>query len=239
MLLRMLRPFLQAHWSHLCILSYEVPREVLQPLVPRGLTLDTRDGKCFASLVAFDFVDTKFRGIAWPFCKDFPEVNLRYYVRHGEKRGVCFLSEFVPSRPVAWIARHWYNEPYQRLRMQSNTHRTAHGMEVKHKFWFDGKAQAIEVSAGRDAPLAPSADSWEHFFKEHEWGFTVDHSGVTRCYRVVHPIWQCYRVEWANAAVDWTRVYGPAWKILKGAKPFNALLAEGSAIGVYPAMPIR
>ncbi|HWN91309.1 MAG TPA: DUF2071 domain-containing protein, partial [Verrucomicrobiae bacterium] len=106
------RPFLTARWSNLAILTWEVPPALLEPHLPAGLELDRRDGAAFASLVAFDFLDTRVLGIPWPGFTRFPEVNLRFYVRRGERRGVVFIREFVPQAVVGWVARALYNEPY-------------------------------------------------------------------------------------------------------------------------------
>jgi uncharacterized protein len=106
------RPFLTARWSNLAIITWEVPPALLEPHLPAGLELDRRGGAAFASLVAFDFLGTRVWGVAWPGLSDFPEINLRFYVRLGERRGVVFIREFVPSPLVAWVARAIYNEPY-------------------------------------------------------------------------------------------------------------------------------
>jgi hypothetical protein len=73
----------------------------------------------FVSMVMFDFLQTRVQGVRWPGCVNFPEINLRFYVRHAGQRGVCFVRELVPRRLIAWIARTIYNEPYQVARMQS------------------------------------------------------------------------------------------------------------------------
>src|SRR5262249_58326885 len=96
-----------------------VPDDRPRPALPPGLELDRRDGRAFASLVAFDFLDTRVLGVPWPGYRNFPEVNLRFYVRRGGERGVVFVREFVPARLVAWLARQIYNEPYTALRMSS------------------------------------------------------------------------------------------------------------------------
>src|SRR5260221_10578986 len=111
--------FLTARWSNLIIASYVAPRKLLSPLLPPGLELDCRDGQCFVSLVAFDFHNTKVLGVPWPGFQNFLELNLRFYVRHGNQRGVVFVREFVPRRLVAWMARTLYNEPYHASRMSS------------------------------------------------------------------------------------------------------------------------
>src|SRR5450432_3678461 len=89
----MKKPFLTARWTNLAMLTYRLDPALLQPFVPPGCSLDLIDGSAFASLVAFDFSDTRVFGIQWPGFINFPEINLRFYVRHhdqtGEHRGVC------------------------------------------------------------------------------------------------------------------------------------------------------
>lgn len=233
-----IKPFLRAHWSHLCVISYDVPEELLTPYLPRGLTLDMREGKCFASLVAFDFENARVKGIAWPGFREFPEVNLRFYARRGSERGVVFVREYVPSRVVSWVARRVYNEPYERAAMTSRIHHTMDGLEVKHTLEREGKKSRIIVSATKEPPLLPESDGWESFFIDQEWGFGKGRLGETVRYRVVHPRWLVYKVEWAEVHVDWARLYGGAWACLKGRKPCSTILAEGSEVAVFPAQPV-
>ncbi len=49
----MARTFLKARWQNLVIVTYAVPRALLEPRLPSGLELDEREGRVFASLVAF------------------------------------------------------------------------------------------------------------------------------------------------------------------------------------------
>src|SRR5262249_34292929 len=107
------RPFLTANWINLFVVTYAVPPEILKPFLWPGLSLDLRGGDAFVSLVVFDFSDTRVRGISWPGYRNFPELNLRFYVRQGTERGVVFIREIVGKRLVAWIARTLYNEPYR------------------------------------------------------------------------------------------------------------------------------
>ena len=81
------RAFLTARWHNLILANYAVPEGLLTPLLPPGVELDRRDGQCWASLVGFQFLDTRVIGIAWPGFRNFPEWNLRFYVRHEGRRG--------------------------------------------------------------------------------------------------------------------------------------------------------
>src|SRR5688572_4101608 len=111
------RPFLTAEWRHLVMLNWRVDPAVLEPLVPRGTTLDAWQGGHYLSLVGFLFLRTRVLGVPVPFHRDFEEVNLRFYVRRTVgsevRRGVCFIRELVPRRAIALTARLAYNEPYR------------------------------------------------------------------------------------------------------------------------------
>src|SRR5260370_5945784 len=69
--------FLTARWINLLLATYAVPPELVASYLPAGIEPDARDGRAFASLVAFDFRDTRVLGVAWPGFRNFPEVNLR------------------------------------------------------------------------------------------------------------------------------------------------------------------
>src|SRR6202162_2508683 len=132
------RPFLTAQWSNLVILTYEVPPALLEPHLPAGLELDRRGGAAFASIVAFDFLDTRVWGVPWPGFRAFPEVNLRFYVRRGEQRGVVFIREFVPRPLVAWLARAIYNEPYLVAPIESAVAEEASALVMIRRLQFAG-----------------------------------------------------------------------------------------------------
>jgi uncharacterized protein len=78
------RPFLTAEWRHLCLVTYAVDAALLMPRLAPGLELDTREGRAFVSLVAFDSLNTRVKGVKWPWHVNFPEINLRFYVRRVE-----------------------------------------------------------------------------------------------------------------------------------------------------------
>ena len=115
------RTFLTARWLQLAMINYEVDRRVLDALVPYGTQLDLWGGRCFVSVVGFQFADTRVLGCAIPFHCNFEEVNLRFYVKRivdGEiRRGVVFIKEIVPRRAIAWVANALYNENYVALPM--------------------------------------------------------------------------------------------------------------------------
>jgi len=217
-----------------------VPPALLESRLPAGLELDTRDGQAFVSLVGFDFLDTRVFGIPWPGYRNFAELNLRFYVRQGDERGVVFLREFVPQRLVAFLARTFYNEPYFAAPLVSALHEEADGLTIEHRLTWAGRTHTIAVT-GTFPAQQPAAASMEHFFKEHRWGYGVSRRGECIRYEVHHPLWEVYPVRSYRVDLDWAKVYGPEWQCLDGQAPCSVVFALGSAIAVYPkakAIPV-
>ncbi|MBX9622774.1 MAG: DUF2071 domain-containing protein [Gemmataceae bacterium] len=227
------RAFLTARWCNLILANYAVPEELLRPRLPPGLDLDRRDGRCWASLVGFQFLDTRVLGIGWPGYRHFPEWNLRFYVREGDRRGVCFVREFVPQRLVAGLARLIYNEPYRAARMTMRIDDTPEAVTATYSVAWGGRTHSLRA-AGLKPAVQPGPDSAEHFFKEHSWGYGVSRRGRPIRYEVNHPEWDVYPVRSFAADVDWGVLYGPEWAAMTTATPASVVLAAGSEVSVYP-----
>ncbi len=226
-------PFLTARWSNLFLATFAVPPSLLSNRLPPGLELDTREGQAFVSLVAFDFLDTRVLGVPWPGYRNFAELNLRYYVRHGKDRGVSFVREFVPLRMVAWLARLLYNEPYLAAPLTSTVREDLNRLTLEHHLHWGGRVHTLQAT-GCKPGHCPAETSLEHFFKEHRWGYGTSRRGRTLRYEVVHPVWEIYPVQDYFIDLDWGQVYGTEWEFLGKATPCSTVLAAGSAVRVYP-----
>ncbi len=227
------RKFLTARWCNLILANYTVPEELLRPLVPPGCELDCRDGHCWASLVGFQFLDTRVLGIGWPGFRNFPEWNLRFYVHQEGRRGVCFVREFVPSWLIATTARVLYNEPYRAARMSMAVADEPETVTATYTVKWGGKVHSLRA-VGTKPAFRPAADSTEHWFKEHSWGFGTSRRGKLIRYEVNHPEWDVYPVRDFAADVDWAKLYGPEWGVMQKAEPTSVVLAAGSEVSVYP-----
>lgn len=228
--------FLTARWANLAMLHYAVPEPWLTPYLPPGCVADTSlDGRAWVSLVGFDFLETRVLGVRWPGLVNFPELNLRVYVRHAPSgdRGVVFVREIVPSRLIAAAARWTYGEPYVALPLVSRVERRAGRLTVEHALEHDGRRSRMKLLAEPEAYLPPH-DSPEAWFKEQRWGFNRT-SGTRRLrrYEVVHPAWPCHRVDSYELEWDFEGLYGPPWGALQGRRADGVLLAAGSEVDVY------
>ena len=231
-----MKPFLTAEWTHVTNITYAVDPSHLEPFLPKGLELDTIDGNAFVSLVPFNFFNTRIRNIKIPFHVNFPETNLRFYVKHNGRRGVSFLREYVPKFFVAFVANTVYNERYSLARMKNTLEVSASEISMRYELSAKGKSFFVETKAD-NKPWVPGPDSIEHFFKEHELGFTGA-SGNTRYYLVEHPVWEAYPVRSVSMNIDFGILFGKEWEFLNNEKPYSTLFVKGSEIKVFPDRPL-
>ncbi len=224
-------PFLTAAWHNLAMINYEVEARVLQPYVPAGTALDSWQGRSFASLVGFQFLNTKVLGLPIPFHRNFEEVNLRFYVRRevgGDvRRGVVFIRELVPRRAIALVARAMYNEPYLALPMRHTV--ALEPLTASYSWRLSGRWHRFAVAADRPAAL-PDAGSLEEFITEHYWGYTRQRDGSTIEYQVTHPQWPVSGGA-ADVDADLAVLYGPD---IAGHlhTPASCFIAQGSLVSV-------
>lgn len=100
-------------WCDLAFLHWPVPVDVLRPLIPSGLTIDTFDGDAWLGIVPFRMEGVRLRGAPpVPTTHAFPEINVRTYVRAAGRAGVWFFSLDAASRLAVRGARYLYNLPY-------------------------------------------------------------------------------------------------------------------------------
>ncbi len=226
--------FLTAEWRRLAFINYEVDPGCLQPWLPRGVELDPWQGRHLVSLVGFQFMNTRVLGLGIPFHRNFPEVNLRFYVRYhhpqeGWVRGVVFIKEIVPKPAITWVANMLYHERYATSRMKAVWENTDLRISARYD-WKMGQWHHMKVVAEAQAqPVDLMGDSG--FITEHYWGFSA-HGSNTMSYRVAHPSWEMYPIVNWEVNADFGRMYGDGFAELSHAEPHSVMLAEGSAVSV-------
>ena len=227
-----MQKFLTAKWHNLVMANYVVEPELLQNRVPKGTSLDFHDGKLFVSLVGFMFLDTKVLGIPIPFHINFEEVNLRFYVKRETKdevrRGVCFVKEIVPRFAITQVARTLYGEPYETWTM-SHEEKEKEDTYAWEKYGIKNRLH-VEVAENLGVP---DEGSEGEFIIEHYWGYTKRSEFRTDEYKVEHPKWELFKVNYAEIDVNFGKTYGKEFSFLAKEEPASILLAKGSEIAVY------
>lgn len=228
--------FLTASWRNLIMANYEIDPAILKSWLPAFTELDAYEGKYYVSLVGFMFEDVKIKGISIPFHTHFPEVNLRFYVKHTGKdgfvkRGVVFISEIVPKPAIAWVANNLYKEKYAAAPMKYALAPVAGGCRFDYHFKWKQRNNLISATV-QDTPQAMPAGSKEAFIFEHYYGFAKVNAVVTNQYTVEHPSWQIYPVTSYRIDCNFESLYGRAFAFLDHSQPASVFVAAGSAVAI-------
>ena len=100
-------------WLDLAFLHWPVRPDVLRPMIPASLTIDTFDGQAWIGVVPFRMEGVRLRAApSVPTTGAFPEINVRTYVHGAGRAGVWFFSLDASSRLAVRGARFLYNLPY-------------------------------------------------------------------------------------------------------------------------------
>jgi hypothetical protein len=233
------RPWLTAEVRHLAILNYEVAAGLLSPYVPHCAEIDSWQGKCLVSIVAFLFRQPKVLGIPLPCCQEFEQANLRFYVRRRTKtvvrRGVVFIRELVPKHLVALIARYFFGENYVCLPMDHDVGfdepRSKSHTKMEYRWYDHGRWHGIKIHADNNMAL-PEPGSQAAFSLERYWGYTLRSKGFCLEYRFEHPQWH---VQQASAALtcDQENIFGSDFAASLFQKPSSAFITEGSKVSLF------
>ncbi len=101
-------------WRLLTFLHWRYPADVVQALLPDGLSVQTFDGTAWVGLVPFMMVDVRAPGVpAVPWLSRFPETNVRTYVVGPDGRvGIWFFSLDAARLAPVLAGRTGYGLPY-------------------------------------------------------------------------------------------------------------------------------
>ncbi|MEM8530463.1 MAG: DUF2071 domain-containing protein [Chloroflexota bacterium] len=223
--------FLTAQWYDLIMINYAIPQELVEAYVPHHCLIDIDSGETYASLVLFEFADTKVAGIKWPGHITFSEINLRLYVKRIDgnevRRGVVFVQELVPKRLIALIANTFYAEPYHYTPIKRAVNPLKVGREIAYH-WSNTHYLHIHSS---DDWYTPAQDSHEAFIIEHYWGYTPI-GNKTNEYAVTHPRWEVCDASIITSGIHFEGMYGKKWAFLNDTTPTSTFVAKGSCVSV-------
>jgi len=173
-------------WRRLTFLHWPFAPDLIRPLVPRALDLDTFDGVAWIGLVPFEIHGT-------PLLPYFPETNLRTYVVGPEGRpAVWFFSLEAASLAAVMGARTAYHLPYFWAGMRVLSENSAIRYRSRRRWPHDSTAMTdIVVEPGER--FAPSElDARAHFLTDRFCLYTLARGRVAGA-AIEHPPWPLAR----------------------------------------------
>lgn len=228
--------FLTAEWKKLILANYRVDKEALQSFVPPHTELDYWNGDLYVSLVGFMFLNTRVLGIKIPLHVNFPEVNLRFYVRYNQngnwKRGVVFIKEIVPKPAISFVANSFFNEHYATMPVTNYELLEKDRLVIGYQWKYKNNWNKLQVAA-KPTPQLIVPGSKEEFITQHFWGYSPAGNNKTTEYEVAHPLWKNYIISDYSIECDFAGLYGQPFSFLSRVTPDSVMLAEGSGIAVF------
>jgi uncharacterized protein YqjF (DUF2071 family) len=175
-------------WHDLLFAHWPVDPEVVARRVPRQFPLDLFDGAAWIGIVPFHMTNVAPRSVpSLPWVSEFPELNVRTYVRIGDRPGVYFFSLDAGSRLAVRAARTLLNLPYHAAAMRV----TAADERVE----YDSRRAGAEaaVFSGAYGPAGPAftaaRGSLEYFLTERYCLYNLDRRGAPYRLEIHHPPW--------------------------------------------------
>ena len=213
-------------WHDLLFMHWRVPADVLRPLIPPGLEVDTFDGSAWIAVVPFRMSDVAPRFVpAVPGLSAFPELNVRTYVARDGKPGVWFFSLDAGNRLAVSIARTWFRLPYYRAAMAltETSEGIAYASQRNHPGAHPAELRLRYAPTGPVFNAQPGSLAW--FLTARYCLYTQGLPTNDRTYiasaplqraEIEHPAWP---LQVAEAAIETNTMTSPVGIVLPGIPP--------------------
>jgi uncharacterized protein YqjF (DUF2071 family) len=111
-------PIMHQNWGKLLFMHWPISADILRPVIPAPLEIDTFAGSAWIGVVPFTMWGIRASFLPpLPGVGAFHELNVRTYVHHRGVPSVWFLSLDAASRLAVWGARTFYHLPYFNAQM--------------------------------------------------------------------------------------------------------------------------
>jgi uncharacterized protein YqjF (DUF2071 family) len=175
-------------WHDLLFAHWPVNLQDLQAKVPAAFPIDLFEGTAWIGIVPFRMTNVAPRGVpSMPWISEFPELNVRTYVRVGHRPGIFFFSLDAGSSVAVHAARTLLNLPYYSAVMTVTAVSAA--VDYHSQRNDDPSAMLAARYGPTAAPSVAAAGSLEYFLTERYCLYNLDHLGRPYRLEIHHPPW--------------------------------------------------
>jgi uncharacterized protein YqjF (DUF2071 family) len=215
-------------WRELLFLHWPMPPGALRPLVPPALELDLFEGVAWMTLIPFEILESRPRGLPGALASRFLEVNLRTYVRGPDgEPGIYFWSLEASSLLAVVGARLVYGLPYFPARMSMR--RVGARVEYASRRWLGGSAELRLAWTVAEAIGAARPGTLDHFLIERYALYAARMRGVYRA-RVRHPPYPLHRASIDHLSETLVAAAG----IAAPTEPASIHFSPGVDVDIFP-----
>ena len=186
-------------WNDLLFAHWPVDAAAVRERVPKSFDQDLFDGQAWLGIVPFHMTNVAPRFVpALPWVSAFPELNVRTYVRVGDKPGVFFFSLDAGNPVAVGAAKTLLNLPYYSAEMTVTPGET---IRYHSRRLSDPHPQFQGTYRGLGDRRPPPRGTLEHFLTERYCLYAVDHTFHAYRLDIHHPVWTLESAE-AQIAVN-------------------------------------
>ena len=183
------RPLMYQNWGKLLFMHWRIDEQLLRPLIPPQLEIDTFAGSAWIGLVPFTMWGIRASFLpAIPGASAFHELNVRTYVRHRGVRSVLFLSLDAANQLAVWGARAFYHLPYFNAQMSLVQPGNTISYSSVRKDRRGGPAE-FQSSWNIGAALPVTSAGSLEFFLTERYCLDCEHGGKLYRARIHHQPW--------------------------------------------------
>jgi uncharacterized protein len=176
-------------WHDLVFAHWPVDAANLRSKIPMAFELDLFDGQAWLGIVPFHMTNVAPRGIpSLPWISEFPELNVRTYVRVDDRPGVYFFSLDAGSSVAVQAARSLLNLPYYWASMNVTT-RDAEIHYESRRHGNEPTAEFIGTYEPTGTAFVAASGSIEYFLTERYCLYHMNHRGAPYRMEIHHPPW--------------------------------------------------
>jgi len=183
-------------WHDLLFAHWPVDKVALASKIPASLELDLHDGEAWVAIVPFHMTNVAPRGVpSMPGVSAFAELNVRTYVRVGDRPGVYFFSLDAGSALAVAMARTMFHLPYYLASIEREEQDG--GIRYRSRRTVEQGSEAELLVSYRPAGAAfhPAEGSLEYFLTERYCLYTIDKTSHPLRVDVHHPRWRLQAAE--------------------------------------------
>jgi hypothetical protein len=176
-------------WHNLLFLHWPIPADVIKPMIPEGLELDTFDGSAWIGIVALRMTRVRRRYFPRFAALSFAEVNVRTYVWSPGRSGVWFFSVDAGNRLAVQAARLSYGLPYYDARITVQSER---GRLHCHSTRLDKNSPRAELHVSykpTGAVYRSAPETLDRWLTDRYCLYTVDRGGRLGYTEIHHAPW--------------------------------------------------
>ena len=173
-------------WNNALFFHWTIPFDILRKCVPANFNIDTFDGNCYVSLVAFTMQKIRPRYLpSISFISDFDEINLRTYIDNDNKKGVYFLNIEAEKLLSTFVAKSLSGLPYEKANIK-RTNKKYISTNSKKGFYLD-----TEFEIRQQLEHKTELDKW----LTERYCLYIDKGNEFYRYDIHHKEWKIKNVE--------------------------------------------